>query len=165
MWGKDYSNWDNLPKNNHVVCQTAKEVEELARRLRKPPVMPPVKNLIPVIPVVKNPVALIAPYPPIGPVFNMDTIIHAVAEEFDIPTAHLKATSQYRRITVPRQVAMMMCRRFLNRSYPQIARKLGLTDHTTVMSGIKRIHILRNGNEELERKIQSIARKLQEQFT
>jgi hypothetical protein len=47
-----------------------------------------------------------------------------------------------RRATVsvrPRQIAMLMCKRFTARSYPEIGRRFGGRDHTTVLHAIRRI--------------------------
>lgn len=50
-----------------------------------------------------------------------------------------------RRATVsvrPRQIAMLMCKRFTARSYPEIGRRFGGRDHTTVLHAIRRIEAM-----------------------
>jgi chromosomal replication initiator protein len=71
-----------------------------------------------------------------APVFPGD-IIKEVAARHDLTVEELKSTSRARRLAWPRQEAMYELRMRTKLSYPQIARFLGLTDHTTALHGVK----------------------------
>lgn len=64
-------------------------------------------------------------------------IIAEVADRNGLTVAELKAHTRARRITGPRQEAMYELRRRTTLSLVQIARRLGLKDHATVLYGIQ----------------------------
>ncbi len=64
-------------------------------------------------------------------------IINEVAEKHELTVDELKSTTRARRIAWPRQEAMLRLRDETAMSLPQIAEKLGLKDHTTVLHGIR----------------------------
>lgn len=73
-------------------------------------------------------------------------IIRAVCERFDIRHDEIRARNRERRVMVPRHIAMALMRELTDLSLPQIGKALGGLDHTTVMSGIKRIANRRASN-------------------
>lgn len=73
-------------------------------------------------------------------------IIRAVCERFAIRLDEIRGRNRERRVMVPRHIAMALLREVTHLSLPQIGRALGGLDHTTVMSGIKRIANRRASN-------------------
>jgi chromosomal replication initiator protein len=65
-------------------------------------------------------------------------IIQEVARRHDLTVEELLSNSRERHIAWPRQEAMWEMRQRTKMSLPQIARRLGLKDHTTIHHGIKR---------------------------
>src|SRR3546814_7587708 len=60
-----------------------------------------------------------------------------------------------REVARPRQVAMYLAKRLTPRSLPEIGRRFGGRDHTTVMHAVKRIEELRVEDTELDADIRS----------
>lgn len=56
-----------------------------------------------------------------------------VTEHFGISLEELNGSRRTQDLVMPRQIAMYLCRQLLNSSFPEIARKFGGRDHTTVM--------------------------------
>lgn len=74
-----------------------------------------------------------------GPTLTIDKIIKVVASRFDIKSADIKGARRSQNISVPRQIAMYLSRRHTEESFPEIGRKFGGKDHTTVMAACRRM--------------------------
>jgi chromosomal replication initiator protein len=61
----------------------------------------------------------------------------------------------------PRQVAMYLAKQLTPRSLPEIGRKFGGRDHTTVIYAIRKIEELRTGDASLSEDIETLRRLLQ----
>lgn len=68
---------------------------------------------------------------------------------------NIRDKTRFRCIARPRQVAMYLCRKHTNLSYRGIAILVGLTDHTTVIHGVKKIEELCK-NEKFKQQIEGI---------
>jgi chromosomal replication initiator protein len=91
---------------------------------------------------------------------TIDEIQRKVAEYYKVRLADLLSARRSREIARPRQVAMYLAKRLTPRSLPEIGRKFGGRDHTTVMHAIKRIDELRAGDSDLEQDVTNLARQL-----
>jgi chromosomal replication initiator protein len=76
-----------------------------------------------------------------------------VAEVCDIPLIEMTSQRRAREVARPRQVAMYLAKEMTPRSLPEIGRRFGGRDHTTVMHAIRQIKRLRFEDAELERTI------------
>ena len=65
-----------------------------------------------------------------------------------------------RAVARPRQIAMYLAKQLTTRSLPEIGRKFGGRDHTTVMHAVKRIAELRQLDSSLEDDLQHLSRVL-----
>lgn len=74
----------------------------------------------------------------------------AVSARFDIPLYEMTSARRAKEIARPRQVAMYLCRNMTRNSLPDIGRRFGNRDHTTVIHAIKRIEALRKEDGELD---------------
>lgn len=72
----------------------------------------------------------------IPPRILISDIQKAVARHYDIPLAEMTSARRARRIARPRQVAMYLAKRLTPRSMPEIGRRFGNRDHTTVIHGV-----------------------------
>src|SRR3546814_3415894 len=81
---------------------------------------------------------------------TIDEIQRRVAEHFRIKPADMVSARRAREVARPRQVAMYLAKRLTPRSLPEIGRRFGGRDHTTVMHAVKRIEELRVEDTELE---------------
>ena len=66
-----------------------------------------------------------------------------------------------RTIARPRQVAMYLCKQLTSRSLPEIGRRFGGRDHTTIMHGIRKIDELIAADAQLADDVQLLKRLLQ----
>jgi len=57
-------------------------------------------------------------------------------------------------------VAMYLCKLHTTRSYPDIGRRFGGRDHTTVLHGVKKIEELIGKDEQIARDVETLSRKL-----
>ena len=82
------------------------------------------------------------------------TIQKKVAEHFNIRITDMHSPRRSRSVARPRQIAMYLAKSITSRSLPEIGRKFGGRDHTTVMHAVKKIEELKlsdvNFNEDLE---------------
>jgi len=60
----------------------------------------------------------------------------------------------------PRQVAMYLAKKLTPRSLPEIGRRFGGRDHTTVMHAVKRIEELRASDREIDADVTALTRLL-----
>ena len=75
-------------------------------------------------------------------VLTVERIQEAVAERFRLKVSDLKARSNAKSVTVPRQIAMYLCRELTGLSLPKIGAQFGNRDHTTVMYAERKINQL-----------------------
>jgi chromosomal replication initiator protein len=73
---------------------------------------------------------------------TIDEIKKKVAEHYGLKTADLESPNRQRSIVRPRQIAMFLARKLTPRSYPEIGRRFGNRDHTTVMHAVETIERL-----------------------
>jgi chromosomal replication initiator protein len=73
---------------------------------------------------------------------TIDEIQRRVAEHFNIKMAEMTSSRRARVVARPRQVAMYLAKQLTQRSLPEIGRKFGGRDHTTVMHAVRKIEEL-----------------------
>ena len=88
-------------------------------------------------------------------------IIQAVAEYYGIRTEDILGKAQTRECTLPRQMAMQLCREKLKMPYMKIG-DLFSRDHSTVMASVKHIDkSLEQDDREISGSWHAVVRKLQ----
>jgi len=65
-----------------------------------------------------------------------------------------------RQVARPRQVAMYLCKKLTSRSLPEIGRKFGGRDHTTVMHAVRKIDELMAGDQPFADEVNAVRRVL-----
>jgi len=93
--------------------------------------------------------------------FNIATIMTATASYFDIKISDLKSKKRSRQISVPRQIAMYLCREYTKLSLPDIGRHFGGKDHTTVIFAHKKCSKLVCENNDLKKSIKTIIENIE----
>jgi chromosomal replication initiator protein len=85
---------------------------------------------------------------------TIEEIQKKVAEHFNIRITDMHSPRRSRSVARPRQIAMYLAKSITSRSLPEIGRKFGGRDHTTVMHAVKKIEELKlqdiNFNEDIE---------------
>ena len=91
-----------------------------------------------------------------GQRLTVDRIQRAVCEEFRVTLTDMTSKRRARAIARPRQVAMYLSKKMTKRSLPDIGRRFGGRDHTTVMHAVKRIESLRLEDGNFNAQIDSV---------
>ncbi len=73
---------------------------------------------------------------------TIEEIKKKVSEHYTVKVADLESPNRTRSIVRPRQIAMYLARLLTPRSYPEIGRRFGNRDHTTVMHAVETIQRL-----------------------
>lgn len=80
---------------------------------------------------------------------NVNKIQKVVAEYFQISVEDLKSKKRNSNISFPRQIAMFLCRKFTDESFPKIGIEFGGKDHSTVMHSCEKIEREIKTNKDL----------------
>jgi chromosomal replication initiator protein len=92
---------------------------------------------------------------------TIDEILRQVSEYYNLRLSELLSPRRARDIARPRQVAMYLAKQLTSRSLPEIGRKFGGRDHTTVMHAVRKIDDLRRTDSVLEDDINRLAHLLE----
>ncbi|PWK59779.1 chromosomal replication initiator protein DnaA [Roseicyclus mahoneyensis] len=92
---------------------------------------------------------------------TLDQIIKTCCEYYKIRQADITGTSRARAVARPRQMAMYLSKTLTTRSYPEIARKLGGRDHTTVLYGVRKIEELMSVDSQIAEDAEILRRMLE----
>lgn len=87
---------------------------------------------------------------------TVDKIQRVTADAFAITLDDMSSKRRARNVARPRQVAMYLCKKLTKRSLPDIGRRFGGRDHTTVMHAVKRIEQLRADDLAFNTQIEQI---------
>lgn len=91
---------------------------------------------------------------------TIDEIQRKVAEHYRLKMTDLLSARRAREVARPRQVAMYLAKKLTPRSLPEIGRRFGGRDHTTVMHAVKRIEELRVTDREIDADVSHLTRLL-----
>ena len=91
---------------------------------------------------------------------TIDEIQRQVAEHYHIKISDMLSARRTRSVAVPRQVAMYLAKELTTRSLPEIGRKFGGRDHTTVLHATRKIAQQRDRDGDLAEDLELLRRKL-----
>lgn len=92
---------------------------------------------------------------------SIDDIQKQVAAHYNIKVSDMHSARRSRVVARPRQVAMYLSKKFTSKSLPEIGRKFGGKDHTTVMHAVKRIDELMAADREFAHDIELLTKIIQ----
>jgi len=92
---------------------------------------------------------------------TIDEIQRAVADYFNLRLAEMLSERRARVIARPRQIAMYLSKQLTSRSLPEIGRRFGGRDHTTVMHAVRKIEDLRRDDSQIEDDLTRLLRHLE----
>jgi len=92
---------------------------------------------------------------------SIDEIQTRVSDHYRIRKAEMTSARRAREVARPRQVAMYLSKQLTPRSLPEIGRRFGGRDHTTVIHAVKQIEKLRAQDPELDSDIRLLTRQLE----
>ncbi len=94
------------------------------------------------------------------PRITIDEIQRAVCAHYRLDKSEMSSKRRVRAIARPRQVAMYLAKELTPRSYPEIGRRFGGRDHSTVIHAVRTVEALRVADSELDAEIAAIRRSL-----
>jgi len=92
---------------------------------------------------------------------TIEEIQKQVAAHFNIRITDMHSPRRARAVARPRQVAMYLAKQLTTRSLPEIGRKFGGRDHTTVMHAVRRIEELRATDSGFSEDVDLLRRMLE----
>ncbi len=92
---------------------------------------------------------------------TIEEIQKQVASHFNIRTSDMHSARRARSVARPRQVAMYLAKQLTTRSLPEIGRKFGGRDHTTVIHAVKKVEELREHDSSFAEDVELLRRMLE----
>lgn len=91
---------------------------------------------------------------PQNPQTTANDIIKFVARHYGLKVSEIKSRNNSKHIVFPRQVAMYLCKKLTQLSYPDIGKHFNDKHHSTVMHSVDKIEQLRSREADIERTLQ-----------
>jgi len=92
---------------------------------------------------------------------TIEEIQKRVADYYNIKVSEMSSARRAQMVARPRQVAMYLAKQLTARSLPEIGRKFGNRDHTTVMHAVKKIEQLRQADNGFAEDVELLRRMLE----
>jgi chromosomal replication initiator protein len=92
---------------------------------------------------------------------TIDEIQRRVSDHYRIRQAEMSSARRAREVARPRQIAMYLAKQLTPRSLPEIGRRFGGRDHTTVIHAVRQIEKLRQTDAELDADVRLLLRQLE----
>jgi chromosomal replication initiator protein len=93
---------------------------------------------------------------------KIEDIQRIVARQYNVSRADLLSSRRTANVVMPRQVAMYLAKTLTLRSLPEIGRRFGGRDHTTVLHAVRKIEGLIGNDTSLAGEVEQLKRLLQE---
>lgn len=87
---------------------------------------------------------------------TVELIQKTIAAHYGLKVADLKSKNNSRKVAVPRQVAMYLCKTLTKSSFPEIGREFGGKHHTTVLHSVNKIAQLSAKDEDFHKAINNL---------
>ncbi|WP_206436002.1 chromosomal replication initiator protein DnaA [Altericroceibacterium xinjiangense] len=92
---------------------------------------------------------------------TIDEIQRTVCQFYRVDRSEMSSKRRARAVVRPRQVAMYLSKVLTPRSYPEIGRKFGGRDHSTVIHAVRLIEDLRKRDADMDGDVRSLLRQLE----
>ena len=92
---------------------------------------------------------------------TIEEIIRKVADHYNLRMTDLMSARRSRSIARPRQVAMFLSKMLTSKSLPEIGRRFGGRDHTTVIHAVRKIEELKFVDAQLSEEVEILRRILE----
>ena len=92
---------------------------------------------------------------------TIEEIIRKVADHYNLRMTDLISARRSRVIARPRQVAMFLSKTLTTKSLPEIGRRFGGRDHTTVIHAVKKIEELKQIDNQIAEEVEILRRMLE----
>ena len=92
---------------------------------------------------------------------TVEEIQRKVADHYNVRLSDMIGPKRARAIARPRQMAMYLSKQLTSRSLPEIGRRFGGRDHTTIMHGVRVIEDLQKTDHQIAEDLQMLRRLLE----
>ena len=93
---------------------------------------------------------------------TIDEIQRMVCQFYRVDRTEMASKRRARAVVRPRQVAMYLAKVLTPRSYPEIGRKFGGRDHSTVIHAVRLIEELRTRDADMDGDVRTLLRQLED---
>ncbi len=93
---------------------------------------------------------------------RIEDILRTVSRHYKVPRNELLSARRSRDVVRPRQIAMYLAKALTQRSLPEIGRRFGGRDHTTVLHSVRKVEQMIKDDLELGQEIELLKRMLEE---
>ncbi|WII73017.1 chromosomal replication initiator protein DnaA [Bdellovibrio sp. 22V] len=91
---------------------------------------------------------------------SVEEIMKLVADHYKVRVLDLKSSTRAKPIVVPRQIAMYLIKKFLDKSLVDIGKAFGGKDHTTVMNALERVKNLQATDQDISKDIEDLEQRI-----
>lgn len=94
---------------------------------------------------------------------RIDDILQAIGRHYNVSRADLLSPRRARAIVRPRQVGMYLAKKLTSRSLPEIGRRFGGRDHSTVLHAVRKVEELMQADDKMAREVALLTRIIEQQ--
>jgi len=94
---------------------------------------------------------------------KIEDILKVVSRHFNVGRTDLLSARRAREVVMPRQIGMYLAKKLTQRSLPEIGRRFGGRDHSTVLHAVRKIDEQMKTNEKLARELALLIRLVEQQ--
>ncbi len=91
---------------------------------------------------------------------RIEDIQRVVSKHYNVSKADLLSARRTRTAVRPRQIAMYLSKQMTPRSLPEIGRRFGNRDHTTVLHAVRKIEEMVNADRVLHDELEGLKRQI-----
>jgi chromosomal replication initiator protein len=93
---------------------------------------------------------------------RIEDTLRTVSRHYKVPRNELLSSRRSRDVVRPRQIAMYLAKSLTSRSLPEIGRRFGGRDHTTVLHSVRKVEQMMKDDADLTQEIELLKRMLEE---
>ena len=93
---------------------------------------------------------------------RIEDIQRVVAQHFNVPRNEMLSNRRTRTVVRPRQIAMYLSKIMTPRSLPEIGRRFGGRDHTTVLHAVRKVEQMKTADNNLSKELELLRRLIEE---
>lgn len=147
-----------LPEDvvNYIARISKRSIRELEGNLKKVKMFSELQGL----PIDHELVKRILAHHETQSTISVEEIMKLVADHFKVRVLDLKSSTRAKPIVVPRQIAMYLIKKFLDKSLVDIGKSFGGKDHTTVMNALERVKNLQAADQDIAKDIEYLEQRI-----
>jgi chromosomal replication initiator protein len=91
---------------------------------------------------------------------RIEDILRIISRHYGVSRADILSQRRHRSVVWPRQIGMYLAKQLTSRSLPEIGRRFGGRDHTTVLHAIRKVDGELTGNNRLKDELEELKKQL-----